>query len=99
MRFSHVVLCNYTKSESSRKIVGRAFFKLAKKRNLMDLLLALVLPILALVAATLILANKNKKQLREKLFDFEMSGKSSQIWNFTILSMATISIVIYFSKR
>ncbi len=65
----------------------------------MDLLLAIGLPILALVAATLILANKDKKQLREKLFNFEMSGKSSQIWHLTILAMATISIIIYFSKR
>ena len=64
----------------------------------MELLIALGIPALLLIVATLILANGNPG-LRERLFHFEMSGRSSQIWTFGVLLMSTISIIVFFFKR
>ena len=64
----------------------------------MELLLALGIPALLLMVGTLLLCN-GSKELRENLFCFEMSGRSSQIWTFGILFMSTASVIIYFFKK
>ena len=64
----------------------------------MDLLLAIGVPALLLIVGTLLLSN-GSKEFREKLFRFEMSGTSSQIWTFGILFMSVASAIIYFFKK
>ena len=64
----------------------------------MDLLLAVGIPAVLLIAGTLLLSNGNK-ELRDRLFRFEMSGTSSQIWTFGILFMSTASVIIYFFNK
>ncbi len=64
----------------------------------MDLLLAVGIPAVLLIVGTILLSNGNK-ELRDKLFRFEMSGTSSQIWTFGILFMSVASVIIYFFKK
>ena len=64
----------------------------------MELLLALGIPAVLLIAATLLLANGNR-ETREKLFRFKMSGKSAQAWTFGIILISTLSLIVYFSKN
>ena len=64
----------------------------------MDLLLALGIPLILLLGFTLYLSSDNK-ELREKLFQFEMSGRSAQIWTFGVLLLSTLSVIVYFFKK
>ena len=64
----------------------------------MDLLLALGIPLILLLGFTLYLSNDNK-ELREKLFQFEMSGRSAQIWTFGVILLSTLSMIVYFLKK
>ena len=64
----------------------------------MDLLLALGIPLILLLGFTLYLSSDNK-ELREKLFQFEMSGRSAQIWTFGVLLLSTLSMIVYFFKK
>ena len=64
----------------------------------MDLLLALVIPLVILLGFTLYLSNGDK-DLREKLFQFEISGRSAQIWTFGVIALSSLSLIVYFSKK
>tara|TARA_B100001093_G_C26606540_1_gene918299 strand:- start:330 stop:524 length:195 start_codon:yes stop_codon:yes gene_type:complete len=64
----------------------------------MDLLLALGIPLIILLGFTLYLSNGNNG-LKEKLFQFEMSGRSAQIWTFGVILLSTLSMIVYFSKK
>ena len=64
----------------------------------MDLLLALGIPLVILLGFTLYLSNGDK-DLREKLFQFEISGRSAQIWTFGVIALSSLSLIVYFSKK
>ena len=64
----------------------------------MELLFVLGIPAFLLVVLTLLVSN-GSKELREKLFHLEMSGRPAQIWTFGVLFMSTVSIIIYFFKK
>lgn len=64
----------------------------------MNLLLSLLIPVVLLVGATFLLS-KGQGRLRGKLFSFEVSGRSAQIWNLGIIAMVVISVVLYFLRR
>ena len=64
----------------------------------MDLLLALGIPLVILLGFTLYLSNGDKDR-REKLFQFEMCGRSAQIWTFGVIALSSLSLIVYFSKK
>ena len=64
----------------------------------MDLLLTLGVSLILLLGFILYLSNGNK-ELREKLFQFEMSGRSAQIWTFSVIALSSLSLIVYFSKK
>ena len=65
---------------------------------MMELLLVLLIPSVLLIGATLWLS-QDQSDLKQKLFSFELSGRSSQIWKFGVILIATVSIIVFFSKR
>ena len=64
----------------------------------MELLLVLAIPAILLVGTTVLLS-RNQGQLRQKLFSFELSGRSSQVWNFGVIVIVIVSIIAFFFKR
>lgn len=61
---------------------------------MMELLLVLLIPSVLLIGATLWLS-QDQSDLKQKLFSFELSGRSSQIWNFGVILIATVSIIAF----
>ena len=60
----------------------------------MELFLALGLPIILLLGLTFLFMNEGTP-----IWIQNISNKSSTIWNFGIVLMSTIIIIIYLSKR
>jgi hypothetical protein len=60
----------------------------------MELIFALGLPIILLIGLTFFFMSGGIPAWIQNL-----SGKSSTIWNFGIVSMSTMTIIIYLSRR
>ena len=60
----------------------------------MELLIALGLPVLLLVGFTLLFMQEGIPAWIQNLTRYD-----STIWNFGIVFMSTISVIIYFAKR
>ena len=64
----------------------------------MEFLLVFAIPAILLLVA-IVLLSRNQGQLRQKLFSFELSGRSSQVWNFGVIVIVTVSMIAFFFKR
>tara|TARA_Y100000589_G_scaffold273505_1_gene266961 strand:- start:1006 stop:1188 length:183 start_codon:yes stop_codon:yes gene_type:complete len=60
----------------------------------MELFIALGLPIILLVFLTILFINDGIPTWIE-----ELTRNSTSIWNFGIVFMSTISVIIYFAKK
>tara|TARA_B100000886_G_C20023418_1_gene326861 strand:+ start:240 stop:422 length:183 start_codon:yes stop_codon:yes gene_type:complete len=60
----------------------------------MELIFALGFPIILLIGLTFFFMSEGIPAWIQNL-----SGKSSTIWNFGIVSMSTMTIIIYLSRR
>lgn len=60
----------------------------------MELLIALGLPLVLLICLTLLFMSEGIPDWIQNL-----SGNSTTIWNFGIILMSTISVIIYLAKR
>ena len=60
----------------------------------MELFFAIGLPMILLIGLTFFFMSEGIPAWFQNL-----SGKSSTIWNFGIVSMSTMTIIIYLSKR
>ena len=60
----------------------------------MELIFALGFPIILLIGLTFFFMSEGIPAWIQNL-----SGKSSNIWNFGIVSMSTMTIIIYLSRR
>ena len=60
----------------------------------MELIFALGFPIILLIGLTFFFMSEGISAWVQNL-----SGKSSTIWNFGIVSMSTMTIIIYLSRR
>ena len=64
----------------------------------MELFVVLAIPAILLIGSVFLLANGNG-QLRAKLLRIGTGGPLSQAWNFGVIFMAVVSIIVYVARR